>query len=130
MSDTRFWSKVNKTDGCWEWTAARNAYGYGTYWFNGKKGFLAHRASYLMFVGPIPDGLQLDHLCRNRGCVRPDHLEAVEPVTNSRRGMVATKTECVRGHPFTVENTRTSRGYRECVTCKQIRNDARPRKGK
>ena len=125
----RFWSKVELSAGCWEWLAGKNQYGYGRFSYGGKD-WLAHRYAYTILVGPIPDGLQLDHLCRNRGCVRPHHLEAVEPVMNSRRGMVATKTKCVRGHPFTAENTRTSRGYRECVACKQIRNDARPRKGK
>lgn len=71
-------------DGCWNWTAALNAFGYGRF-----RGLLAHRVSYESLVGPIPDGLELDHLCRNRKCVRPEHLEPVTHDENYRRAIEA-----------------------------------------
>ena len=69
----RFWQKVRKSDGCWEWTAARNGYGYGIFGPN-RKTFLAHRLSWSMAHGDIPDGLHVLHHCDNPSCVRPDHL--------------------------------------------------------
>ncbi len=92
---------------------------------------LAHRFSYELANGPIPEGLQIDHLCRNRGCVRPDHMEAVTPRVNYLRGdsvpaKNARKTECKRGHPFTFQNTLVVErpGFhpsRQCRTCKGMR---------
>jgi hypothetical protein len=104
----RFWEKVEKTGGCWNWTAGLNAAGYGM--FSDGKTRLAHRFAYEMVVGKIPDGLQLDHLCRNRSCVRPDHLEPVTNRENCLRGESpfakhARQTHCVNGHEFTPENT-------------------------
>lgn len=69
----RFWSKVRKTPGCWEWTGAKMPYGYGAFWFGGRLA-RAHRASYEMHVGQIPAGLQVRHHCDNPACVRPEHL--------------------------------------------------------
>lgn len=110
--------------GCWIWTAAEKSTGYGQFWLNGEyRG--AHRVSYEFYKGKIPDGLQLDHLCRVSLCVNPDHLEAVTLRENVLRGIGpsainARKTHCKRGHEFTPENTairgpkKTHRYCREC----------------
>ena len=118
-----FWSKVLIGDGCWEWTASKSWNGYGrTQYLDGREGY-AHRISYEQLVGVIPPGLQLDHLCRNRACVRPDHLEPVTNLENHARG-VAARTHCKHGHEFTKENTwykskkgrkNPSRRCRECT---------------
>ena len=83
----RFEAKVDKSrpDGCWQWTAATNGRGYGQIWI-APKYMVAHRVAYKLFVGPVPEGLDLDHLCRNRGCVNPEHLEPVTRRENVRRG--------------------------------------------
>jgi len=81
-----FWSKVNKTEGCWEWTAALNPGGYGRLRArdNGKRVMLlAHRLSYELHSGEIPDGMQIDHACHNKACVKPSHLR---PATNKQNG--------------------------------------------
>jgi hypothetical protein len=135
----RFWAKVDirSYDGCWEWTAARhNGHGF----FNvGGRTTTAHRVSYEQIVGPIPDGLQLDHLCRNRGCVNPMHLEPVTCGENLARGETinainAAKTHCPQGHPYSGENLKiTPQGFRECKECngaKALRYQARIRSGK
>lgn len=125
-----FWSHVDRGPDCWEWAGHRNVDGYGK-----SKGRLAHRVAYELEVGPIPDGLTLDHLCRNRACVRPSHLEPVSLLENIRRSpdteasKNAAKTHCPQGHAYTEENIgRKSNGARSCRTCQQARNDARPRK--
>jgi hypothetical protein len=122
-AEQRFWRKVQKTEGCWEWLACRNAFGYGVLKppsFD--KLMLAHRYTYELLVGPIPDGLQLDHLCRNRGCVNPAHLEPVTNRENCQRGQAGAfyrnKTHCPQGHPYDETNTyRTSVGGRMCKAC-------------
>jgi hypothetical protein len=95
--------------GCWEWQAALDANGYGKIW-DGKAVRLAHRVVYEMEVGPIPEGLDIDHLCRVTRCVNPEHLEPVTRSENLRRGEVGgywgRQTECRRGHEYTEENTR------------------------
>src|ERR1035437_6893898 len=103
----RFWAKVDKTEDCWNWTAHTDGMGYGQLAKPGQHGGLvvAHRFAYELLVGPIPEGLQLDHLCRNRACVNPDHLEPVTRRVNILRGVGfgavnAKKTECPRGHPL------------------------------
>ena len=85
-SPDRFWSKVDKSGDCWLWTAATNSRGYGVTWSDGALG-LAHRRSYTDAKGPIPDGMELDHLCRTPVCVNPDHLEPVSHRVNVARGM-------------------------------------------
>ncbi len=117
----RFWPKVEKSAGCWEWRGGRAKTGYGQFWRKGKTE-LAHRIAYELSVGPIPAGLQLDHLCRNHGCVNPSHLEAVLPKVNYLRGVSplannARKTHCANGHVLTGENLYlrpTGRGCRVC----------------
>ena len=95
----------------WEGTLDRDGYGK-------KAGTLAHRLAYVAARGPIPAGLEIDHLCRVRACVNPDHLEAVTKAENQRRGIRATATACIHGHPFTPENTiRRRRGGRDCREC-------------
>ncbi len=119
--EARFWVKVNKTETCWLWTAAKIK-GYGAFEFGGKLR-LAHRLSYEMAKGPIPAGLQIDHLCRVPHCVNPAHLEAVTPRENQLRGfgvsgVNARRTMCRRGHPFDETNTYTWGGKRCCRTCR------------
>ena len=121
----RFWNKVEKyDDGCWVWTAATNERGYGVVKIDGKVR-KAHRISYEMRHGQIPKGLQIDHLCRNRSCVRPDHLEAVTQQENIRRGEAgalnnynARKTHCPKGHAYTGENVQRNGSGRRCRTCR------------
>jgi hypothetical protein len=116
-------------DECWEWQGNRRANGYGSFWMDGSSR-LAHRAVYELLVGPIPDGLQIDHLCRNRACVNPSHLEVVDARTNVLRSMNlaalnARKTHCKHGHPFDEANTAVlANGSRRCRTCGRAKTAA------
>ncbi len=117
------------TAGCWEWTGARNPTGYGH--MNYRSGY-PHRVAYELMVGPIPKGLTIDHLCRNRACFNPQHLEAVSLRENIMRSPTALaainarRTNCKRGHLFDGKNTiaRPNGTGRECRACKKI-SDAR-----
>lgn len=113
--EVRFWTKVRLTPTCWLWTGHTN-HGYGHFW-HGTGMVYAHRWAYERLIGPVPEGLQLDHLCRNRACVRPDHLEPVTGRENTLRGegitaVFARATHCRHGHPLTVTGAR-----RRCLTC-------------
>lgn len=89
---------------CWIWNRGKTSSGYGvTRWFNGKPQYL-HRIAYAVYVAAIPLGAQIDHRCRVRACCNPDHLDAVTPRVNTLRGIKATKTECVAGHPLSGDN--------------------------
>jgi hypothetical protein len=136
----RFEAKYVVLDnGCWEWTACRYLTGYAMFWLNGMN-MPAHRASFELYVGPIPDGLQLDHLCHTRDelcaggwsclhrrCVNPAHLEPVTHLENVRRGLggypalLRARTHCGNGHEFTPENTKLRRDNngRICRICKR-----------
>lgn len=124
----RFWSKVNKTNRCWIWKAQINTAGYGIFWFNGKN-TRAHRYAFETVRKEIPMGLQLDHLCRNRACVNPYHLEPVTQSVNSSRGRgrlsakLRTRkiTCCPRGHMYDEKNTIIKRGARHCRECQRQR---------
>lgn len=113
-----FWARIDATGDCWEWTGKQTAKGYGQYTTRTKT-WRAHRAAYQALVGPIPETLTLDHLCRNRLCVNPDHLEPIDNRTNILRGHSpsarhARQTACIRGH---VDWTRLRDGKRRCQTC-------------
>jgi hypothetical protein len=120
----RLMANVDKAD-CWTFRGAlRN--GYGALGIDGRTVY-AHRYAYERLVGPIPDGLVIDHLCRNRACCNPAHLEPVRQQINCQRGERAGErvTECKRGHAYTPENTyRNPQGYRACRTCKQRQGEA------
>lgn len=109
--------------GCWLWSGSRDTHGYGR--VNTPIGGVAHRVVYTLLVGPIPEGLTIDHLCRNPPCVNPDHVEPVEHAENIARGygvsvINAAKTHCVNGHRLTDDNVYVREGrWRECKTCRR-----------
>lgn len=113
----RFLAKIEvQADGCWIWTASLDTHGYGQF-YDGKKLRKAYRVAYELYVGPVPEGLQLDHLCRVRRCVNPSHLEPVTQAENLRRGALA-RTHCKHGHPFAGENLAILNGrWRRCRIC-------------
>lgn len=121
-TEERFWAKVNRADGCWEWTAAIGNDGYGRFFLNGRT-VRSHRLAYELLRGAIPNGLQLDHLCRVRSCCNPDHLEPVSNRENTVRGRAGDthnhlKTHCPARHPYDSENTYVNpAGKRICRTC-------------
>lgn len=114
----RFWKKIEKSDNCWNWTASLDKDGYGKF-TNNKKSVKAHRFSYELLKEYIPKGFQLDHLCHNRKCVNPDHLEIVTLRENIKRGLTGkinhwrkNKTHCPQGHEYT-----QGKNQRICLIC-------------
>jgi hypothetical protein len=128
--EERFWLYVDRSrQGCWRWIGSLSTHGYGQLSVN-KRPVFAHRFSYELHTGPIPKGLDIDHLCRVRNCVNPQHLEAVTRKVNLSRGIspsaVAVRTgKCSKGHPFDESNTYvTSEGKRRCRKCQSNRQRA------
>lgn len=128
----RFWSKVEVGD-CWQWTASTANGGYGQFFPEARRRWRAHRWLWTQIVGPIPAGMEADHMCRNPGCVNPDHIRIVSKAENlaARPSVQAAKakTHCINGHEFTPENTRTSEKFpsRQCKACNRDRYRKRHR---
>ena len=138
VAEARFWIKVEIHDNtsCWEWVAGKTTCGYGSFCLLSKP-VLAHRVSYQYFNYDLSDELVIDHKCRNRSCVNPDHLRQVTKGMNtlenstSASALNALKTHCVNGHSFTGENVRIiktkNRVIRRCTVCERVRNKKQKR---
>lgn len=125
LSEDDFWLRVNKSETCWEWTASLTQAGYGKVQMPHGKTGTAHRRSYEIANGQVPDGLVIDHLCRNKKCVRPDHLEAVTVRENTVRGATSLdfSNMCRAGlHDLSADAgiVTFGSGKRTCVECKRI----------
>lgn len=122
--EVRFWSRVDRRDpsACWPWMGWKDHAGYGGFssgtTTEGVATSPAHRIAYILVRGPIPDGLVLDHLCRNPGCVNPSHLDPVTSGENTRRSPLVVKDACVNGHPYAEGSFYLDRGRRQCRACK------------
>jgi HNH endonuclease len=134
MSDRIRGLTAISASGCWEWRGKVNRGGYGRICVSRAAGDQqVHRIAYETFIGPIPDGMEIDHKCRNRKCCNPDHLEAVTPRENQRRSTspiaknMAT-THCKGGHALAGDNLYLHRGRRQCRECQRARVRAYRRK--
>lgn len=124
--EARFWAKVQKTEGCWLWTASTMGGGYGQFRVPGRSAY-AHRFSYELVHGPITNGMVIDHTCSNNRCVNPAHLEVVTQGENTRRTWARGRTfnqntgkqECKNGHPLTGGNVIQVPGGRGCKQCRR-----------
>lgn len=126
---SRFWDKCvpEPMSGCWLWIGCATPHGYGRIGTGGHTTEYAHRLAYLTLIGPIPDGLELDHKCSVRCCANPAHLEPVTHAENNRRSTAGAVngarqravTHCPRGHKYTEANTRVSKGKRHCRECRR-----------
>ncbi len=128
LLEQRIMSRIVKDDvaGCWVWVGGRNSHGYGYIAIDGRMRGV-HRVMWELHCGAVPAGLQLDHLCRNRVCCNPGHLEPVTMVENIRRGNRGTngnerKTHCPQGHEYSQENTHHAIGSRMCRECMRVRS--------
>lgn len=128
---SRFIKKIRSDNqGCWRWIGAIGGTGYGTFKVSGTY-WRAHRFAYTFWVGAIPDGMHLDHLCRVPSCVNPEHLEPVTNAENTRRGLAGSqhsaKTHCAKGHEYDEQNTKfyrrkDGRVQRQCRACDRVRS--------
>ncbi len=122
--DERFWIRVDASGDCWEWTGSCNRGGYGNFSVKGVP-INAHRYAWSSLIGPIPPKAVVDHMCRNRRCVNPDHLRIVSQRENimsgySPKALVHRSDRCIRGHLFTPANTgRYAYGGRRCRQCRR-----------
>lgn len=115
---------TDRTGDCWLWTGVINRNGYGQVNTRGPEGWTttsAHRFTYITYKGIFPKELHIDHLCRNRACVNPEHLEPVTRLENVARSSIGeknrSKLRCIRGHDFSPDNTRERHGHRQCKKC-------------